>query len=79
MSIAKIGTGKVRDIFRIKVADGQELVAFITSDRISAFDHIFEQELVGKGAILAEVSQFFAEDTASIVPNYLIPRDKISQ
>jgi len=43
----------------------------ITSDRISAFDVVFDDPIIDKGKVLTEVSNFWFEKTQSIVANHL--------
>ncbi len=57
----------------------------ITSDRISAFDVVFDDPIIDKGKVLTEVSNFWFEKTQSIVANHLsdlnledyLPNDQI--
>jgi phosphoribosylaminoimidazole-succinocarboxamide synthase len=65
-----IGRGKVRDLYA--VGDALLLVA---SDRISAFDHVLGTGIPGKGKILTQISLFWFELMADIVPNHLIATD----
>jgi len=50
-----IHRGKVRDVYAI---DDQHLL-MIATDRVSAFDVVFEQTLAGKGQLLTEVALFW--------------------
>ncbi len=59
--------GKVRDIYDL----GNELL-IIASDRISAFDHILRDEIPDKGKILNQISAYWFDHTASIIPNHII-------
>lgn len=68
--IPKIGRGKVRDLYA--VGDNLLLVA---TDRISAFDHVLGTGIPGKGKILTQISLFWFELLADIVPNHLITAD----
>lgn len=59
--------GKVRDVYGL----GNNLLAFIQSDRQSAFDrHICE--IPGKGQILTEASRFWFQHTQNIIPNHYL-------
>ena len=62
-----IGRGKVRDIYAIDDAH----LLIIATERLSAFDVIFNEPIPGKGAILTEVSNFWFGRTAGIVRNHL--------
>ncbi len=59
--------GKVRDIYDL----GDELL-IVVSDRISAFDVILPQGIPGKGAVLNQISKYWFNNTADIIPNHLI-------
>jgi phosphoribosylaminoimidazole-succinocarboxamide synthase len=47
----------------------------VASDRISAFDHVLGTGIPGKGKILTQISLFWFEMMAPIVPNHLITAD----
>jgi phosphoribosylaminoimidazole-succinocarboxamide synthase len=66
-SLPLIRQGKVRDCY----AFGDELL-FVASDRISAFDVILPSAIPGKGAVLTQLSGFWFEKTAHIVPNHVV-------
>ena len=59
--------GKVRDTYRY----GDQLV-LVTSDRISAFDHILRQTIPFKGQVLNRLAAWFFEQTGDIVPNHIL-------
>ena len=69
-NIPLIGRGKVRDLYA--VGDALLLVA---TDRISAFDHVLATGIPGKGKILTQISLFWFELLADVVPNHLITAD----
>lgn len=58
--------GKVRDTYR----SGDTLV-LVTSDRISAFDHVLPQAIPFKGQVLNQLAAFFFEQTADVFPNHV--------
>jgi phosphoribosylaminoimidazole-succinocarboxamide synthase len=62
-----LGRGKVRDLYA--VGDALLLVA---TDRISAFDHVLTTGIPGKGKILTQISLFWFDLMAELVPNHLI-------
>ncbi len=62
-----VGRGKVRDIYAIDDAH----LLIVASDRLSAFDVIFNEPIPGKGEILTEVSNFWFGRTAGIIRNHL--------
>ena len=59
--------GKVRDIYDIDA--GHMLI--VTTDRISAFDCILPDPILGKGRVLTAVSNFWFARLGGIVPNQL--------
>ena len=61
-------SGKVRDVYNI---DDQQLL-FVASDRISAFDYILATGIPHKGRVLNQISLFWFDYLADIVPNHLI-------
>jgi len=62
-----IARGKVRDIYAID----DEHMLIIATDRLSAFDVVFEQAIPKKGELLTEVSNFWFGKTAGIIRNHL--------
>ncbi|NNE62497.1 MAG: phosphoribosylaminoimidazolesuccinocarboxamide synthase, partial [Gammaproteobacteria bacterium] len=62
-----IGRGKVRDIYAID----DEHMLIITTDRLSAFDVVFDQGIPDKGRLLTEVSNFWFARCGDIVKNHL--------
>ena len=64
-------SGKVRDLYTNEA--GQLLI--VASDRISAFDYILPTPIPGKGQLLTQLSLFWFEMFADLVPNHLISTD----
>ena len=64
-------SGKVRDLYRNDL--GQILL--VASDRISAYDHILPIVIPNKGKILTQLSLFWFELLADLIPNHLISQD----
>ena len=62
-----IATGKVRDIYSLD----DERLLFVTSDRISAYDVVMNEQIPDKGRVLTGMTKFWLE-RASDVPNHLI-------
>jgi len=58
--------GKVRDVYYF----GDKL-AMVTSDRISAFDHILKQAIPQKGKVLSGIATHFLHSAQTIVPTWL--------
>jgi len=59
--------GKVRDIYDL----GDRLL-IVSTDRISAFDVVLPCGIPDKGKVLNQLSAFWFEKTANILPNHLI-------
>lgn len=66
LSLKKLYSGKVRDLYEI---DAQRML-MVASDRISAFDVILDQPIPEKGKILTEISNFWFNKLAYLVPNH---------
>jgi phosphoribosylaminoimidazole-succinocarboxamide synthase len=64
-------SGKVRDVY---IVDDQHLL-FVASDRISAFDYILATGIPHKGRVLNQISLFWFDFLADIVPNHLVTAD----
>jgi phosphoribosylaminoimidazole-succinocarboxamide synthase len=64
-------SGKVRDVYEI---DESQLL-FIASDRISAFDYVLATGIPHKGRVLNQISLFWFDFLADVVPNHLITAD----
>ena len=62
--------GKVRDLFDL----GDRLL-LVATDRISAFDYVLGSGIPDKGKVLTQLSAFWFEHTASIVPNHVLSTD----
>jgi phosphoribosylaminoimidazole-succinocarboxamide synthase len=59
--------GKVRDIYETK-----EHLLIVATDRVSAFDVVLPDGIPGKGRVLTQVSCFWFNYLAHLVPNHLI-------
>jgi phosphoribosylaminoimidazole-succinocarboxamide synthase len=67
LSLPLIQKGKVRDIYDID--DRRMLI--VTTDRLSAFDVVFDDGIAKKGAVLTSVANFWFDKTQHIIPNHL--------
>lgn len=67
LSLPLIQKGKVRDIYDID--DKRMLI--VTTDRLSAFDVVFNEAINQKGAVLTNVANFWFDKTKHIIPNHL--------
>jgi len=63
--------GKVRDLFDLGDADGGPALLMVATDRLSAFDVVLPDPIPGKGEMLCQISNFWFERTAHLVPNHL--------
>ncbi len=70
-SAQHVYSGKVRDLYQRP--DGRLLV--VASDRISAFDWVLPTEIPDKGRILTQLSLWWFEQLADLVPNHLVSLD----
>ncbi|MFD7412065.1 phosphoribosylaminoimidazolesuccinocarboxamide synthase [Kitasatospora purpeofusca] len=66
--LVHLHTGKVRDLYR---AESGELV-MVASDRTSAYDWVLPNEIPDKGRILTQLSLWWFERIADIVPNHVV-------
>ncbi|WP_433220021.1 phosphoribosylaminoimidazolesuccinocarboxamide synthase [Microtetraspora malaysiensis] len=64
-------SGKVRDLY--ETDDG--LLLMVASDRISAFDHVLTPDIPDKGVILTQLSLWWFEQLADVVPNHVVSTD----
>ncbi|MCP2328535.1 phosphoribosylaminoimidazole-succinocarboxamide synthase [Hamadaea flava] len=63
-------SGKVRDVY----ADGEDLI-LVASDRMSVFDVVLPTPIPDKGAILTQLSLWWFDQLADLVPNHVISED----
>ncbi|MBU2323009.1 MAG: phosphoribosylaminoimidazolesuccinocarboxamide synthase, partial [Gammaproteobacteria bacterium] len=66
LSLKKIYSGKVRDLYEID--DARMLM--VATDRLSAFDVILAEPIPDKGKILTSISNFWFDKLAHLVPNH---------
>lgn len=67
--IKKLKSGKVREIF-----DLGDAFLLVATDRISAFDCIMPNGIPRKGEVLTQLSHFWFEKFATLIPNHLLAR-----
>ncbi|SEI61386.1 phosphoribosylaminoimidazolesuccinocarboxamide synthase [Frateuria terrea] len=63
-----IHRGKVRDVYAL--SDDRLLI--VATDRLSAFDVVLPDPIPGKGEMLTQISNFWFDKTAHIIPNHLL-------
>ena len=64
-------SGKVRDLY--ETPDG--LLLMVASDRISAYDFVLPTPIPDKGAVLTQLSLWWFEQLADLVPNHVVATD----
>ena len=69
LALTHIASGKVREIYEID----HERLLFVATDRISAYDVVFGDEIPDKGAVLTGLSLFWFD--LLDVPNHLLSTD----
>ncbi len=70
-----IHSGKVRDLYRLD--DGRLLM--VASDRISAYDFVLDSTIPDKGAVLTQMSLWWFDRLADLVPNHIVSVDVPAQ
>ena len=77
--------GKVRDVFELNPetlpAEARglgPLLLIVATDRLSAFDVVLPDPIPGKGEMLCQISNFWFERTAHLLPNHLTGVDVAS-
>lgn len=63
----RISRGKVRDIYEF-----EDKLLLVASDRISAFDVIFNEGIPSKGQVLTQLAAYWFGQTKGIIENHLI-------
>ncbi|MCX4747594.1 phosphoribosylaminoimidazolesuccinocarboxamide synthase [Kitasatospora sp. NBC_01287] len=66
--LVHLHTGKVRDLYR----DPAGRLVMVASDRTSAFDWVLPNDIPDKGRILTQLSLWWFERIADLVPNHVI-------
>jgi phosphoribosylaminoimidazole-succinocarboxamide synthase len=64
--VQPVRSGKVRDLYNA----GDDLL-IVATDRISAFDYVLGSGIPDKGKVLTQLSAFWFEHTADVVPNHV--------
>ena len=71
-------SGKVRDLYEpdLPALGGVhplgDVVLVVASDRISAYDHVLATEIPDKGVVLTQLSLWWFERLADVVPNHVV-------
>ena len=61
-------SGKIRQVFNYS----QDKLLIKTSDKISAFDFVFDDEVTTKGSLLTKITKFWFNKTQHIIKNHLL-------
>lgn len=69
-------SGKVRDLYEPAAGPDDRLLV-VASDRVSAFDHVLEPGIPGKGELLTSLSLWWF-DQLRAVPNHLVPDHELA-
>ena len=64
-------SGKVRDLYRLPGGD----LLMVASDRIEAYDFVLATTIPDKGAVLTQMSLWWFERLADLVPNHVLSVD----
>jgi phosphoribosylaminoimidazole-succinocarboxamide synthase len=64
--------GKIRDLYRAEDPTGQDVLLMVTSDRVSAFDHVLDRAIPYKGAVLNAIAEQAFGASKHTVPNVLM-------
>ena len=67
LSLPLLHRGKVRDIFDIDDAN----MLIVATDRLSAFDVVFDQPIPEKGMVLTSIANYWFKKTEHIIQNHL--------
>jgi phosphoribosylaminoimidazole-succinocarboxamide synthase len=62
--------GKVRDVYELG-----DYFLIVATDRLSAFDYVLGSGIPDKGHVLNQMSAFWFEQLADVVPNHLVSTD----
>lgn len=63
--------GKVRDVYEV----GPDMLLMVVTDRISAFDVVFDDLIPNKGKVLNGISEFWFDFCRDIIGNHVVTTD----
>lgn len=69
LGLPLLHAGKVRELYGLPEADTRLMIA---TDNISAFDHVLSSQIPGKGVVLTQLSGWWFEQLAELVPNHVV-------
>ena len=68
-------SGKIRDVYKFD----EDKLLIKTSDKISAYDFVFDDELSTKGELLTTISKFWFKQTEHIIDNHLLIDNELAK
>ena len=68
-------SGKIREIYDFS----DDTLIIRTSDKISAFDFVFDDEILDKGALLTDTTKIWFNKTKNIIENHLLVDGSVSE
>jgi len=71
LPLALFRRGKVREVYEV---DPEHLL-LVASDRVSAFDVVMAEAIPHKGAVLTQISAFWFETLADVIPSHYVTAD----
>lgn len=71
MALRHVYSGKVRDVYDA----GDDLLLFVASDRMSAFDVVLDRPIPDKGRVLTAMTAFWLDLLDEVAPNHLVAVD----
>ena len=72
---AHLYSGKVRDLYAPLGGDGEvreDQLLLVASDRMSAYDFVLDTPIPDKGAVLTQMSLWWFEQLADLVPHHVV-------
>ena len=74
LDLPLIHSGKVRELYELPADPdtGAERMLMVATDAVSAYDFVLSPGIDDKGAILTQMSQWWFEQLADVVPNHVI-------
>jgi phosphoribosylaminoimidazole-succinocarboxamide synthase len=70
-----VHSGKVRDLYRLTEGPRAGCLLMVASDRISAYDFVLDTMIPDKGAVLTQMSLWWFDRLADLVPHHVISTD----
>jgi len=70
-ALRPLHSGKVRELYDA----GPGLLLMVASDRVSAYDVVFDQAIPDKGRVLTAMTSFWCEELADLAPRTLLSAD----